>query len=429
VPERALGLHRDIRREPSHILASAVATTSIFAFATDLAGEGVETVLENVQERAGLNGLSIAASYHEGRDVFPHNPVRKVRFLESGAAFFPLEVERWRGVRLRPPVSEAAGVFPETIAAAAARGLDVNAWTVFLHNGALASTHPDCAPENAFGDRYVTELCPAHPDVREYARTLAADVAALGVETICAESLHFHGLEHGHAHERYFVPLGPLARFLFGLCFCASCLDAAAAAGADGGAVRRFARAELERVLDGGAEAELEELTRNVVGSLAGGELERYLSARERTVTSLVAEVASAARGTRLELIDLAGATKGYATGRPTGGPAAASSWQHGVDVEAVAAVCDGVEVIGYAADPERLRLDVDAYGRSAVSVILRPAAPDCASAENLREKVVAARERRLGRIDFYHYGLMRLDALDLIHSAVRTDDVDRFAP
>ena len=94
-----------------------------------------------------------------------------------------------------------------------------------------------------------------------------------------------------------------------------------------------------------------------------------------------------------------------------------------------MAAVCDGVEVIGYAADPERLRLDVDAYGRSAVSVILRPAAPDCASGENLREKVVAARERRLGRIDFYHYGLMRLDALDLIHSAVRTDDVDRFAP
>src|SRR5205823_4880543 len=84
-------------------------------------------------------------------------------------------------------------------------------------------------------------------------------------------------------------------------------------------------------------------------------------SARERTVTSLVAEVASAARGTRLELIDPAGATKGYATGRPTGGPAVASSWQHGVDVEAVAAVCDGVEVIGYAADPERLRLDVDA--------------------------------------------------------------------
>ena len=61
--------------------------TSIFAFATDLADEGVEAVLDNVQHRGGLGGVTVAAAYHEGRDVFPHNPVRKVRFLESGAIF------------------------------------------------------------------------------------------------------------------------------------------------------------------------------------------------------------------------------------------------------------------------------------------------------------------------------------------------------
>src|SRR5215831_12257388 len=101
--------------------------TSIFAFATDLEDEGVETVLDNVQRRGGLGGITIAAAYHEGRDVFPHNPVRKVRFLESGALFFPPHEPRWSGVRLRPPVSDAAGVFPEAVAAAADRGLGVNA--------------------------------------------------------------------------------------------------------------------------------------------------------------------------------------------------------------------------------------------------------------------------------------------------------------
>jgi hypothetical protein len=77
------------------------------------------------------------------------------------------------------------------------------------------------------------------------------------------------------------------------------------------------------------------------------------------------------------------------------------------------------VEVIGYAADAERLRLDLAGYGDHAVSVILRPAPPDSDSDDNLRDKVRIARERRLARVDFYHYGLMRLDALDRIRAAV----------
>src|SRR5919202_6025934 len=110
--------------------------SSIFCFATDLADEGVETVLDNVQHRGGLGGVTVAAAYHEGRDLFPHNPRHKVRFLEGGAVFF--EPRALRDVRLRPPVSEVAPVLPELLAAAARRGLAVRAWTVFLHNGALA---------------------------------------------------------------------------------------------------------------------------------------------------------------------------------------------------------------------------------------------------------------------------------------------------
>ena len=107
--------------------------SSIFCFATDLADEGIETVLDNVEHRGGLGGVTVAAAYHEGRDVFPHNPVRRVRFLESGAVFFP-PGPALRAARLQPPVSEAA-VLPEAIAAAERRGLAVRAWTVFLHNG------------------------------------------------------------------------------------------------------------------------------------------------------------------------------------------------------------------------------------------------------------------------------------------------------
>ena len=77
---------------------------------------------------------------------------------------------------------------------------------------------------------------------------------------------------------------------------------------------------------------------------------------------------------------------------------------------------------MGYAADPERVARDLDAYGDDAVSVIFRPSTPDCDSAEDLRAKVDLARARGLRRVDFYHYGLMRLDALDWIRSALAVD-------
>jgi hypothetical protein len=379
--------------------------TSIFCFATDLADEGIGAVLDNVQERAGLGGVTVAAAYHEGRDVFPHNPVRKVRFLEGGAVFFE-PGPALRGVGLQPPVSEVAHVLPELVAEAERRGMPVRAWTVFLHNGALAAAHPDCAPENAFGDRYVTDLCPAHPDVRAFAAALAADVARLGVATICSESLHYHSLEHGYAHERYFVPLGPRVRYLLGLCFCEHCLAAARGQGVDGEVVRRHAREEIERAFAGEHE---------------DGQPERdeYAQVREHVVALLVEEVAEAAGATQFEFIDLSGAVKGYADGRPTGPPSPAIAWQLGVDLPAVARACDGIQAIGYAADPERIRGDLDAYGDAAVSIIFRPTTPDCDSPDNLRAKVELARQRGLRRADFYHYGFMRLDALDWIRAAV----------
>jgi hypothetical protein len=378
--------------------------TSIFCFATDLADEGVATVLDNVQHRGGLGGVTVAAAYHEGRDVFPHNPKHTVRFLEGGAVFFEPHV--LRDVRLQPPVSEVAPVMPELLAAADSRGLAVRAWTVFLHNGALAAAYPDCAPENAFGDRYVTDLCPANPDVRAFARALAADVARLGVATICSESLHYHALEHGYAHERYFVPLSARVRYLLGLCFCEHCLAAARAQGVDGDAVRRQAREEIERAFDG----------RSVDGDPARDD---YARVREQVVTSLVAEVADAAGETGFEFIDLSGAVKGYATGRPTGPPAPSIAWQFGIDVAGIADVCDGIQAIGYAADPERIGYDLDAYAEAAVSIIFRPTTPDCDSPDNLRAKVALVRARELERADFYHYGFMRLDALDWIRAAV----------
>jgi hypothetical protein len=401
----------------------------VFAFASDLVDEGMAAVLDNVAGRAGVGGVTMAAAYHHGRDIFPHNPARKVHFLEGGTVFFQPDPNRYRGLMLQPHVSRLAresDVLADLCREASARSLRTRAWTVYLHNYTLGEAHPDCACHNVFGDAHLTDLCPSNPDVRAYVRALTADIASKGVATVVAESLHFHGLEHGFHHERYFIGLGALGNHLLGLCFCEHCMAAARGRGVDAESLRTEAGRELERRFVAEPEREEPELARELIGAFAGGELGAYMEARTATVTSLVSEAAesAAAEGAGFAFIDLSGAIKGYATGIPQGDPAPTIAWQFGIDIAGVAEACGQVEAIGYAADPERLRFDLAAY-RSIIgperrlSVIMRPMKPDCDSPENLAAKLAVARESGAIETGFYHYGFMRLESLDLIRSAL----------
>jgi hypothetical protein len=372
--------------------------TSMLAFATDLRDEGTATVLDNVKNRAGIDGLTMAVA---------------------------------RYGRLQPHVSALArsgDPLGELCEAAGERGMRVNAWAVFLHNDRLGFSHPGCATQNAFGDRYLTDLCPSNPDVRTYARMLASDIARYEVSTVLSESLHFHGLGHGYHHERYFEELGAVGVYLLGLCFCEHCLAAGRRRGVDAAMVHRSVRDELERRFSGGGGEDPEGLTREDLEPFGGEEMLGYLDTRTETVTSLVDEVATAASGGDADFVvlDLCGAEKGFATGRPEGEAAPAIGWQMGIDHAALADVCDTLAVTGYAADPGRLDFDLDAYqtlvsDASRLGLVLRPMPPDCRSPENLAAKVALSRERGLGRLDFYHYGFCRLDALDWIDQALIT--------
>jgi hypothetical protein len=402
--------------------------TSIFAFATDLHDEGVEAVLDNVQHRAGLGGVTVAAVYHEARDIFPHDPVRKLRFLEAGVTYFRPDPARYRGLAIQPRVSALAqetDVLRELCDAAGRRGLDVHAWTVFLHSDWVVGGLEEHAERTAFGDPCLTELCPANPDVRDHVRALAGDVAGLGVKTIVAESLHYHPLEHGYHHERYFLRLGARTRFLLGLCFCRHCLAAARSAGVDADAVHGFAREEIQRVFDGGEDTSVE-LELGEARKLAGGEMAGYLEERDRIVWTLAAEAAEAAAGdgARFAFMDGSGAIKGYADGRPTGGPATGIAWRLGADLARLARACGGLEAIAYAADPNRIRFDLDAYRgllppNATLAAALRPMLPDCDSTENLAAKLRVCRQLGLERVDLYHYGFAPLEALDRIQEAL----------
>ncbi|MFJ8431941.1 hypothetical protein ACIQ9P_11660 [Kitasatospora sp. NPDC094019] len=384
--------------------------SSVLAFATDLLDEGADTFFGNLADRAGVGGVTLASVYHEARDVFPHNPRRVIRYLEPGAAYFRPDPARWSGRRLRPAPSTAIGdrdPFAEASGEARRRGLKLHAWTVFCHNDRLGFEHPDCAPANAFGDRHLTELCPAHPEVREYARTLVTELARYGVDAIRAESLHFHGLRHGYHHERYFEELGPAAEALLGLCFCAHCRAAAVRAGVPAEEVAATVRAELRRRLaDEAAAAEPAALD-----ELADGAVAAYVDASAATVTSLAAELAEEAtrHGMRLSFMD-------------GGGPG--TGWLSGIDLPGLAKAAHQIETLGYARTPEAVREKVAAFALHGVrpqdmAVILRPMASDCDGAENLAAKIAVLRGLGVPEVEFYHYGLMRLSSLDRIGAAL----------
>ncbi|MFE7637392.1 hypothetical protein ACFU7Z_25475 [Kitasatospora sp. NPDC057518] len=384
--------------------------SSVLAFATDLLDEGADTFFGNLTDRAGVGGVTLASVYHEARDVFPHNPRRVVRYLEPGAAYFRPDPAAWRGRRLAPAPSTAIGdrdPFAEAGEEARHRGLKLHAWTVFCHNDRLGFAHPDCAPANAFGDRHLTELCPANPEVREYALTLVAELARYGVDAVRAESLHFHGLRHGYHHERYFEELGPTAEALLGVCFCPHCRAAATAAGVPAEEVAEAVRAELRhRLADESAAARPADLS-----ALADGALAAYVDASAATVTALAADLSEQARrhGMRLSFMD-------------GGGPG--TGWLAGIDLPALAGAADQIETLGYAKTPEAVREKLAAFALHGVhpksmAVILRPMSSDCDGPENLAAKIATLRELGVPEVEFYHYGLMRLSSLDRIGAAL----------
>jgi hypothetical protein len=404
--------------------------SSLLTFATDLLDEGLEAVADNIQHRGGADGVTLAAAYHDARDVFPHNPRRVVYFQEPGAVFFQPSPDRFRGLELQPTVSELLGgrdLVADLVAVARRRDMDANAWVVLLHVDRGRAIEP-YAQRNAFGDPYLTQLCPANPSVRAYARALIADVASRGVDSILMESFHFFPFAHGYHHERAFVEITPLTSFLLSLCFCESCVRSAVERGVDTASLRAAIRSAIRSGLspDDADRVPVDDSTR--LRGMFGGELGGFMDARSAVVTSLVGELVDSAREanpeTALVPVDESGAIMGYVGGQPTGPPAPSISWRVGVDLQQVAAAAGALEVLAYASTAERVKIDLEAYASaipdsSKLGVILRPVRPDCDSPANLRAKVDVAAALHVDRLDFYHYGLAPLDALDWVKSAL----------
>ena len=235
----------------------------------------------------GLAGVTLAAAYHAVRAVAPFHPGHRI-VTRDAAVYYRADPARWRGTgsrpaRLRPAVSRPAGSFERAAAALRARGLAVTAWAVITHNDRLAAAVPSAAVRNAFGDAYPWALCLASPAVRDYATTLAGEVAALAeAGAVELEACGWYGVEHLSAHDKTAGAAGgAAARWLLSVCFCAACRREYAAAGADPAWLAARVRAAVDLPGDAALPGE-------AAGALAG--------VRAALATRFQREVVAAAR-------------------------------------------------------------------------------------------------------------------------------------
>jgi hypothetical protein len=403
--------------------------SSVILFANDLVDEGFDKVVDTIRDLAQADALTMACNYHHSRDVLPHNPRRRIVYMRGGVYFQPTP-GRFDGLKIKPDVVDFAredDPLARLVATAKKRGMEVRAWTNGAHSTIQASQHLDCAVQNAFGDAYITTLCPANPDVRAYLCALNSEFNRYDVQGLLAESLSFMPFDHGYHHERSMVPLAPSVKFVLGLCFCAYCRKAGNESGVDSDELAAYIRNEVDLSLNGRPSAlDGVAVEQEPIASLAGGKMGGYLKGRQRTVTTLVEELVDAVSPLPVDVMEWSGGLRAVGAGMQIGTPTGTTvsrSWQDGVNVGELPPRCRGLSVQGYVASPEMLRNDLRDYRAAmprgkALSVCLRPMWPDCESIDVLRSKLSVLREEGAEWVDFYHFGFMPLENLGWVGRA-----------
>jgi hypothetical protein len=217
-----------------------------------------------------LDAVALAATYHAARLATPLHPSRRVLEIADSALYVAVRDEVWRDRRLRPTSPrwlEDPDVFARACDSLATSGTAIDAWVVLCHDDTLGRLHPDLVTRNAFGDCYTYALCPASPDVREYAETLTEEVVlAHEVHGLILEACGPVGVEHASLHDKTeFALWTPTDVDLLSLCFCDACRRAMNEVGLDA----RELAATVRNAVGGRASSVHEALGLDVASMLA----------------------------------------------------------------------------------------------------------------------------------------------------------------
>ena len=224
---------------------------SCFIHAWDLAGDGVDNVMEWAQE-SGLNTLCLAGTYHSGWFIHPHSAKNRVFMTEGSVGYFRQQKRLWKNSVLRIPESRLCreqDYVDEVGRRLDSYNLRLVSWTVGCHNTQLGLLYPQFTQQTVYGDRLPHALCPANREVRDYLHRLCRDLATgYPLWGIQLEAFGWMNITHGHHHERDLVGLTAFEQELMSLCFCPACTDAASKAGVEVAALRQCVKGTLDGV-------------------------------------------------------------------------------------------------------------------------------------------------------------------------------------
>ncbi|WP_064685104.1 hypothetical protein [Rhizobium bangladeshense] len=387
---------------------------SMWTYPWDIQDQGLDAIAAEFRNRAGLNTISMATSYHAGRFLQPRSPRQKAYFPEDGTVYFRPDESLWQDKLIRPlmagNVTERGDMLEALTRGRDVTGLKASCWTVCLHNSRLGMLHPDHVTRNAFGNPNYYNLCPSSPAARAYAVTLVRDITVnYRPDMVELESPNFMGFAHEYHHEKDGVGLNAEDDFLLSLCFCDHCTARAARAGVPAeGARRTVVRFIAELCERDVPERQFPDFPAAGIDAFRDHlDLHAYLSWRSEPVTSLIGEIKAAADpASRIVLIDLK------------------DGWLGGVDLSAVGELCDGAILCCYDMEPNAIG-DVIRAGRATIGpekflgVGLRVFYPEVGEAAVLAARAKAAVDAGADGVNFYNYGLIPAKRLDWVRAAV----------
>ena len=216
-------------------------TTGIYPW--DIHDEGIENILDNLQQVAGCNAAYMLSLMHYEKrppyeNYYPHNPVRKYYLPEDSRCYFQVHPEMYGDSRIKPLTSERdflkgtdwLDVFTKAVRK---RGMKVGSQITHtpLDSERGRNEFSDCLQRDVYGNfpskgrKTSHHLCWNSPDAVAYVSAICSDIVShYDVDMLQFSTFLFHPGDSG-PH--------PFLGLMLGGCFCANCEREARKAGLD----------------------------------------------------------------------------------------------------------------------------------------------------------------------------------------------------
>lgn len=383
---------------------------SLFCYLWDVLDQGV-TSFARVVSDLGLTHISIAASYHGGKALLPHNRTQPVYFIEDGAVYFRPAPRVFPPKTMQPRVSSLVkkrDSFRDLVDECWQRGVKTTAWTVALHNTHLGTAYPQYTSQNVFGNRYLYALCPSQPAVLRYLRSLAQNLALYNIDAVEFETFEYVPFRNYAFLEKEGIAVSPMACLLLSLCFCPACLGIATSRKIPTHLLIKGVKGWLRSYFDG--EKRSQDPAGEQIPAIAG--LQNYLEMRFDVLSAAFAEVSGELQGQRKKVIFLSIAQEQERDNVT------------GIDLKRLAQCSDAVETLFYARRPEEAIPLISAL-QCAMSMereiycAIRPGYPDADSADAVETLTRSVLDAGAAGVSYYNFGLIEKCRFPWIRRAI----------